>query len=181
MCLWANYIFPRSVCLFCWRKYVVRSWDYINRSQTHECGNRGWGRSIPRKGIHKRIFVAVWVSKNQPPLWNVKYKVDPLSLLLLIHSFCVTNSMWQSLFCPYSERVESTGAEGDRLKEGAMINLSLSSLGNVIHALAKQSEGDSQVGLVGGWVRRGPWSTSPSAAWAMSYTPWPSRARGTPR
>ncbi len=42
--------------------------------------------------------------------------------------------------------MESTGAEGDRLKEGAMINLSLSSLGNVIHALAKQSEGDTKVG-----------------------------------
>jgi hypothetical protein len=39
MCLWANYIFPRWVCLFCWRKYVDRSWEYINRSQTHECGN----------------------------------------------------------------------------------------------------------------------------------------------
>ncbi len=25
MCLWANYIFPRWVCLFCWRKYVDRS------------------------------------------------------------------------------------------------------------------------------------------------------------
>jgi hypothetical protein len=32
---------PRSVCLFCWRKYVDRSWNYINRSQTHECGNCG--------------------------------------------------------------------------------------------------------------------------------------------
>ena len=40
-----------------------------------------------------------------------------------------------------SERVESTGATGDRLKEGAAINVSLSSLGNVIHALAEQSEG----------------------------------------
>jgi hypothetical protein len=41
------------VCLFCWRKYVDRSWDYIIRSQTHECGNWGWGCAIPRKGIHK--------------------------------------------------------------------------------------------------------------------------------
>jgi hypothetical protein len=54
MCLWANYIFPRWVCLFCWRKYVDRSWEYINRSQIHECGNWGWGRAIHRKGIYKR-------------------------------------------------------------------------------------------------------------------------------
>ncbi len=31
MRLWAIYIFPRSVSLFCWRKYVDRSWVYINR------------------------------------------------------------------------------------------------------------------------------------------------------
>ncbi len=54
MCLWANYIFPRWVCLFCWRKYVDWSWEYINRSKTHECGNWGWGRAIPRKGIYKQ-------------------------------------------------------------------------------------------------------------------------------
>ncbi len=34
--------------------YVDRSWEYINRSQTHECGNWGWGRAISRKGIYKR-------------------------------------------------------------------------------------------------------------------------------
>ncbi len=33
------YIFPGSVCLFCCRKYVDRSWEYKNRPQTHECGN----------------------------------------------------------------------------------------------------------------------------------------------
>ncbi len=54
MCLWANYIFQRWVCLFCWRKYVDRSWEYINRSHTHECGNWGWGHAIPRKGIYKQ-------------------------------------------------------------------------------------------------------------------------------
>eukprot|EP00762_Andalucia_godoyi_P002744 ANDGO_04515.mRNA.1 Osmotic avoidance abnormal protein 3 len=35
-----------------------------------------------------------------------------------------------------SERAAATGAEGQTLKEGAMINLSLTSLGNVINALA---------------------------------------------
>ncbi len=54
MCLWAIKIFPRSIWLFCCRKYVDRSWEYINRSQTH--GNWDWGRAIPRKGIHKWDF-----------------------------------------------------------------------------------------------------------------------------
>ncbi|XP_074652315.1 kinesin-like protein KIF28 isoform X3 [Tubulanus polymorphus] len=40
-----------------------------------------------------------------------------------------------------SERAESTGATGDRLKEGAAINQSLSSLGNCIAALAARSSG----------------------------------------
>lgn len=40
-----------------------------------------------------------------------------------------------------SERVASTGATGDRLKEGAAINQSLSALGNVISALADNSNG----------------------------------------
>jgi len=40
-----------------------------------------------------------------------------------------------------SERADATGATGDRLKEGAAINLSLTSLGNVISALADNSSG----------------------------------------
>ncbi|XP_070536744.1 kinesin-like protein KIF28 isoform X2 [Ptychodera flava] len=40
-----------------------------------------------------------------------------------------------------SERAESTGATGDRLKEGAAINQSLSSLGNCIAALADKAQG----------------------------------------
>jgi hypothetical protein len=47
------YIFPQSICLFCCRKSVDQSWEYVNRSQTHECGNWDWGRAIPRRGIHQ--------------------------------------------------------------------------------------------------------------------------------
>ncbi len=56
ICLWANNIFPRWVCIYCWRKYVDWSREYIrvNRSQTHECGNWGLDHAIPRKGIYKR-------------------------------------------------------------------------------------------------------------------------------
>mmetsp|Transcript_95477 Transcript_95477/g.169517 ORF Transcript_95477/g.169517 Transcript_95477/m.169517 type:complete len:457 (-) Transcript_95477:7-1377(-) len=39
-----------------------------------------------------------------------------------------------------SERQKATGATGDRLKEGAQINLSLSALGNVINALTEKSD-----------------------------------------
>eukprot|EP01006_Ploeotia_vitrea_P037464 TRINITY_DN66130_c1_g7_i1.p1 TRINITY_DN66130_c1_g7~~TRINITY_DN66130_c1_g7_i1.p1 ORF type:complete len:1115 (-),score=699.87 TRINITY_DN66130_c1_g7_i1:56-3073(-) len=44
-----------------------------------------------------------------------------------------------------SERSDSTGATGDRLKEGCAINQSLSALGNVIKALADVSSGKKKV------------------------------------
>ena len=70
MCLWANYIFPRWSCRFCCRKYVDRSWEYINRSQTHECRKWGWGRAIPRKGIYKRHCLCSAGCANRPPYPN---------------------------------------------------------------------------------------------------------------
>ena len=45
-----------------------------------------------------------------------------------------------------SERVAKTGATGDKLKEGANINKSLSALGNVINALAEQAKKGKKVG-----------------------------------
>jgi len=44
-----------------------------------------------------------------------------------------------------SERAKSTEAEGDRLKEGANINKSLSALGNVINALSSIAGGNKKV------------------------------------
>ena len=46
-----------------------------------------------------------------------------------------------------SERAQSTGASGMRLKEGANINKSLSTLGKVISSLADNSSGKKQVVL----------------------------------
>lgn len=64
------------------------------------------------------------------------------------HLHCkVEFAIFQSEIRPFqvdlagSERVASTGARGDRLKEGASINASLSALGNCISALADQSNG----------------------------------------
>ena len=47
-----------------------------------------------------------------------------------------------------SERVAKTGATGDKLKEGANINKSLSALGNVINALAEQAKKGKKVGTL---------------------------------
>jgi hypothetical protein len=51
------YSHDRSGCSAAGNMWVDRSWEYINRSQTHECGNWDWGRAIPRKGIHKWDFL----------------------------------------------------------------------------------------------------------------------------
>ncbi len=70
--LWEIYIFPfpGSACVYsAAANYVDQSWEYINCSQTHECGNWDWGRAIARKGIHKWDF--------------------PCSVLYCSHSSCV--------------------------------------------------------------------------------------------
>ena len=51
--------------------------------------------------------------------------------------FSLSSPVW--LLC--SERADSTGATGDRLKEGSAINQSLSTLGNCIKALADSAGG----------------------------------------
>ncbi len=66
-----SYLFiptDRSACLFCCRKYVDRSWEYINHSQTSECGNWDWGRVIPGKGTQKWDFCC-----------SVYWRMDPES------------------------------------------------------------------------------------------------------
>ncbi len=73
MFLWAIYIFPWSVCLFCRRKIggpnegIYRSltdtWMWKlemrprNRSQKQECRNWEWGRAFPLLGTHKSKFL----------------------------------------------------------------------------------------------------------------------------
>lgn len=48
-----------------------------------------------------------------------------------------------------SERANSTGATGQRLKEGANINKSLTTLGKVISSLALASQSDGKKGKKG--------------------------------
>ncbi len=38
------------------------SWEYIKRSQTHDCGNWDWGRAVPFLGII--VLTLNWVNRN---------------------------------------------------------------------------------------------------------------------
>ncbi len=51
MCLWAIYIFAASVHIFPPSEKADPLWEYIIRSQTHECGNWDWDPDIPFLGI----------------------------------------------------------------------------------------------------------------------------------
>ncbi len=42
-----------------------QSWEYINRSQTHECGNWGLGRAMPRKEYIEGIAAAVYSGRTK--------------------------------------------------------------------------------------------------------------------
>jgi hypothetical protein len=111
MCLWAISIFPWSICLLCCRKYVAWSWEYVNRSQTHECGNWDWCRAIPRKGIHKcdfRCSTAMLIYWHWTPCNNLV----TLTLYLLIikntkRGFdCVLYSILTTFFLPLPQRIK---------------------------------------------------------------------------
>ncbi len=54
--MWAIFIVYSQSAYSATGKYVDGSWEYINRSQKHGCGNWDWGRAIPFLGIHKWDF-----------------------------------------------------------------------------------------------------------------------------
>ena len=91
----------RSV-YFAVAKYVGGSWEYINRSQTHECGNWDCGRAIPFLGILIGIFIAVCDFSNncrlfQSGVWAV--------VLMMAYS----NPFSQSFPSPSSMYLKSGG------------------------------------------------------------------------
>ncbi len=98
MCLWAIYIFPQSICQFCCRKYVDRSGEFINRSQTHDCGNWDWGRIIPTKEIHKwdfRCGVVLLIGLNENAFFRLSRNLVYVGEISFSRKFSFSRSFLQ--------------------------------------------------------------------------------------
>jgi hypothetical protein len=69
-------------------KYVDRFWEYINRSQTHECRNWDWGRTaIPFLGKRKWDFCCSVIfpdfkpmSVSEEPVWIHLFRQNPFEI-----------------------------------------------------------------------------------------------------
>ncbi len=72
------------------KKYVDRSGEYTNRSQTHEYGNWDWGRAISRKGIHKWDFLCSAMASELPELSKGPISCRfPASYTAVVTTVCV--------------------------------------------------------------------------------------------
>ncbi len=95
MYLWAIFIFPGLVCLFC----CSRSWEYTNRSKIHECRNWERGRTVSFLGIHKSDFqysIVSFILLHRFFWWNQSFFCMLLLLgqLVCIASLLPSFSLW---------------------------------------------------------------------------------------
>jgi hypothetical protein len=93
MCLWRIYKVPGSVYIFPPAEYADWSWENINRSQTHECGNWDWDPNIPFLGIffskfRYSVFAmrTAWVNAVRPGCDKYVFQQLLLCSALLFHS-----------------------------------------------------------------------------------------------
>jgi hypothetical protein len=114
MCLWAIYIFPGSVYIFHTEEQADPSWEYIIRSQTHECGNWDWGPDIPFLGIfvsnfqhfvfavyQKGFKMSTWCfthGENIPQAYISKFIKDRMQVLYTWKGFRYFEAMCEGLY-----------------------------------------------------------------------------------
>ncbi len=80
-------------------KYVDGSWEYINRSQTHECENWDWGHAIARKGIHKWNFPCSVPCREEKQLILISSPPWPLHVGRRIKDWSVASNS-RRIWCP---------------------------------------------------------------------------------
>ncbi len=69
MCMWAIYIFPGSVHIFPPAEMAAPSWEYIIRSQIHECGNWQTEHNNSVFGNNSRAVSFLGIHKSEPVIY----------------------------------------------------------------------------------------------------------------
>ncbi len=85
MCLCAIYLVPGTVHIFSPAEKADPSWEYIIRSQTHECGNWDRDPDIP--------FLGIFISNFRHFVFAV-HSVAPSSTFLVLHLGLVNRSVF---------------------------------------------------------------------------------------
>jgi hypothetical protein len=111
------------------KNYPVTSYEEINRRMEEGNENRTIGSTLMNANS-SRAHTIITIEFTQITMTNGK-KTEKRSNINLVD-------------LAGSERASSTGATGDRLKEGCNINKSLLTLGNVINVLADKALGKSK-------------------------------------
>ncbi len=121
MCLWAIYIFPGSVYIFPPAEQADPSWEYIIRSQTHECGNWDWGpvyltmwmnqlvhcvNYVHAAVISLNVYSVKRINKNSFFLsfflflfWEYMFQIFGISSLLCSDCWCPWSWWWWRYCC----------------------------------------------------------------------------------
>ncbi len=93
LCVWERFIYSHdwSATPPILLQYADRSWEYINRSQTHECRDWDWGHAIPFLGILKWDFRC-----SAPP--SSLFSKSSLPWLFSVHAasvILITDNQWK--------------------------------------------------------------------------------------
>ncbi len=82
LCLWAIYIYSHDWSAYSAAgKYVDRSWEYINRSQAHECGK---GTEAAQRLFWEYIN-GIFVAVQLPKYIHILPRIDTLPTLIFVH------------------------------------------------------------------------------------------------
>jgi hypothetical protein len=123
MCLWAIYIVLGSVYIFPSAEKGDRSWEYINRSQTHKCGNWDWDPDSTVLEIFVSkfryfVFAVQFTGSGEPPEfylyrsvhWDGAGGTDPIYVPVPLHP--VTQGIPIERFYIWSRQLVGGGGGG---------------------------------------------------------------------
>jgi hypothetical protein len=90
--LWEIYIFPDRSANSTAGKYVDRSWEYLNRSQTHECGIRTEAGQFPEKDFRCSVWRFILTQNECFSYFPWKTLID-----WIVREYCIVRFLSRSM------------------------------------------------------------------------------------